>query len=316
MPVSPARVRAHALAKINLHLEILARRADGYHDLRTVFQSIALHDTVTIEPWDGPFTIVCDDPGVPLDATNLVWRAADAAACAWGRDPLTGLHVTIEKRVPARSGLGGGSADAMATLRALAHLWRVDVAATALMALGRPLGADVAFFAIGGTALGTGRGDILSPTPDLPPHALVILRPPFGVGTADAYRWVAESRAGITWPEVAGLEAWPAASADWTPRLAGCRNDFEPVVAARHPLVADLVADLRRAGAALALLSGSGSAVVGLFADPAAAQAAAAQAGHRGASVLVTATVPAADYARTVAPVEAEIVPRNVAGGS
>jgi len=195
MPPAPAGVRVHALAKINLHLEILGRRPDGYHDLRTIFQSIALHDTVTIEPWDGPFTIVCDDPGVPCDATNLVWRAAEAAAQAWSRGPLGGLRVTLEKRVPAQSGLGGGSADAMATLRGLAHLWRIEADAAALAKIGAPLGADVAFFAFGGTMRGTGRGDVLSPVAELPGSSLVLLRPRFGVGTADAYRWVAESRA-------------------------------------------------------------------------------------------------------------------------
>jgi 4-diphosphocytidyl-2-C-methyl-D-erythritol kinase len=296
MPSSSAGVRARALGKINLHLEILGRRPDGYHDLRTIFQSIALHDTLIIEPWEGPFTIVCDDASVPVDRSNLVWRAAEAAAGAWGR-PLAGLRVTLEKRVPAQSGLGGGSADAMATLRALAHLWRVDIDADALAALGAPLGADVAFFAFGGTMAGSGRGDVLSPAPDLPEQALVILRPFFGVGTADAYRWVAESRSASG----AGAAAAGGRPEGWPPTLAHYRNDFEPVVAARHPLIATLAADLREAGARLALLSGSGSAVAGMFADPVAAAAASASiAARRGVRGIVSATVPSADYARAV----------------
>lgn len=307
----PRAVRARALAKINLHLEILDRRPDGYHDLRTIFQSIALHDTVTIEPWDGPFTIVCDDPSVPTDATNLVWRAAEAGARAWGRGPLTGLRVTLEKRVPAQSGLGGGSADAMATLRALAHLWRVEATPAALAAIGTPIGADVAFFAMGGTVDGAGRGDVLTRRPDVPDHHLVVLRPAFGVGTADAYRWVAESRASRGPAHARG----PGASVPG--ELADYWNDFEPEVAARHPLIADLVGELRAAGATLALLSGSGSAVVGLFPERAAADAALSDLSARhvapesgpesGAalqSALVSETVSAAAYARAVAPAE------------
>jgi 4-diphosphocytidyl-2-C-methyl-D-erythritol kinase len=298
------RVRAHALAKINLHLEILERQPDGYHDLHTIFQSIALHDTLTIEPWDGPFALACSDANVPTDATNLVWRAAEAAARAWGRGPLTGLRVTLDKRVPPQSGLGGGSADAMAMLRALARLWAIEIDAAGLADLGRPLGADVAFFAWGGTMRGAGRGDVLTPVADFPPHALVVIRPRFGVGTADAYRWVAESRAGrSSRPESPAHSAdWPGATPEWGPRVSSCHNDFEPVVTARHPLVADLVSDLHHAGAALALLSGSGSAVVGAFADAAtAAQAAATIAADRDVDVLVTATVSASSYAAAVA---------------
>jgi 4-diphosphocytidyl-2-C-methyl-D-erythritol kinase len=304
MPSPVARVRAHALAKINLHLEILGRQPDGYHDLHTIFQSIALHDTLTIEPWDGPFALACSDASVPTDATNLVWRAAEVAARAWGRGPLTGLRVTLDKRVPAQSGLGGGSADAMAMLRALARLWAIEIDAAGLAELGRPLGADVAFFAWGGTMRGTGRGDVLAPVAEFPPHALVVVRPRFGVGTADAYRWVAESRTGrASRPEVpAETRDWPRAMPDWATHLVSCRNDFEAVVAARHPLVADLVGDLRDAGAALALMSGSGSAVAGAFIDAGAAeQAAAAIAAARDVDVLVTATVSASGYAAAVA---------------
>jgi 4-diphosphocytidyl-2-C-methyl-D-erythritol kinase len=269
------RVRARALAKINLHLAIHERRADGYHALTTVFQSIALHDTITVEAWDGPFVLQCAEPGVPTDHTNLVWRAADACREVLGRPRPAGLRVTLDKAVPAQSGLGGGSADAMAMLRVLARVWAVTLDTDLLTAVGRRLGSDVPFFATGGTALGTGRGDEIAALPDLPEHTLVIVRPSFGVGTADAYRWVAESRSGDGARSPARVaDDWPRTSADWAGWLAHCRNDFEPVVAARFPAIGELTGELRAHGAALALLSGSGSAVVGLFADRASAEAA------------------------------------------
>jgi 4-diphosphocytidyl-2-C-methyl-D-erythritol kinase len=305
-------VEAHALAKINLHLAVHARRADGFHELTTVFQSIALHDTLRVEACDGPFELRCATPGVPTDHTNLVWRAAAAVADVLGRS-LAGLRVTLDKRVPAESGLGGGSADAMAMLRALAQLWQAPLDARLLAAVGR-LGSDVPFFALGGTALGLGRGDELEPLADLPEHSLVIVRPSFGVGTADAYRWVAESRAGRS-PAMVDPSAsarlderaaagWPQTSEAWPARLRGCANDFEPVVASRFDEIPAIAAGLRQRGAALALLSGSGSAVVGLFEDAAAADgAAAALSGRPGLRCWLSRTVSRAAYAAAVAPV-------------
>jgi 4-diphosphocytidyl-2-C-methyl-D-erythritol kinase len=281
MPAPLQGVRVRALAKINLHLAIHERRADGFHALTTVFQAIALHDTIEVERQDGPFTLACAEPGVPTDQTNLVWRAAEAYREVLGRPALAGLRVTIDKDVPAQSGLGGGSADAIAMLRALAAMWGETLDDDRLAAIGRRLGSDVPFFAVGGTALGTGRGDELTPLPDLPAHALLIVRPSFGVGTADAYRWVAELRA-LAAGDGDGIEShprfdatdWPRTSAEWVERLARCANDFEPVVSARFPVIADLTGRLRAQGAALALLSGSGSAVVGLFAEQGDADAA------------------------------------------
>jgi 4-diphosphocytidyl-2-C-methyl-D-erythritol kinase len=274
-PSSTQRVTARALAKINLHLAIHGRRPDGYHELTTVFQSIALHDAVTIQPYDGPFVLRCTDPALPVDDSNLVWRAASAYADAVGRAPLSGLRVTLDKQVPVQAGLGGGSADAMATLRALARCWGLDAQGALLMAIGQRLGADVPFFVAGGTALGTGRGDALTPLPDLPRHALAIVRPPFGVGTADAYRWVTEARQDQAATGIDGPPTWPTDPIAWRDRFDALHNDFEPVVTARFPVVADIVSALRDQGAVLACLSGSGSAVVGLFSRDCEAAAAA-----------------------------------------
>jgi 4-diphosphocytidyl-2-C-methyl-D-erythritol kinase len=256
---------ASARAKINLHLAVHARRPDGYHALTTVFQTIDLADTLTIVEHDGPFTLRCPGSDAPEDDSNLVGRAARALASELGRPEPAGLLVTLDKQVPTQAGLGGGSADAMAALRLLGEIWAVPPDRELLTRVGGRLGSDVPFFAWGGTALGRGRGDELTPLPPLPRLACAILRPPFGVSTADAYRWVAESRAGSL-PAEAPFDP-PARADQWLERLAGCRNDFEPVVAARHPEIAEAVATLRAAGARLAMMSGSGSAVFGLFED-------------------------------------------------
>jgi 4-diphosphocytidyl-2-C-methyl-D-erythritol kinase len=283
---------AAARAKINLHLAVHARRPDGYHALTTVFQTIDLADTVTIVEHDGPLVLRCPGSDAPEDESNLVIRAARALASELGRSEPRGLRITLDKRVPTQAGLGGGSADAMAALRLLCAQWGVEADTDLLIRVGRTLGSDVPFFALGGTALGRGRGDQLTPLSPLPALACAIVRPPFGVPTGDAYRWIAEARAGVAPP--ADAVTPPARSSDWLDVLAACRNDFEPVVAARHPEVADAVGALRGAGAVHAMLSGSGSAVFGLFAETAAAAAAIAGLGHRpGWRSWLTTTVPA-----------------------
>jgi 4-diphosphocytidyl-2-C-methyl-D-erythritol kinase len=259
-------IRIHAHAKINLHLGILGRRADGYHDVETVLQTLALHDTLTCEIYDGPFALRCDRPEVPVDASNLVWRAAVLLAEAVGRPGLAerGTRIGIEKRIPMQAGLGGGSADAAAALLALVRLWGLEreVGPDTLRRVGSRLGADVPFFFEGGTALGTGRGDELRPLPDVPASAVVVLMPPFGVPTADAYRWH-DARAVAT----ASLEIgqWPERPGQWGDWLGRCRNDFEPVVGERYPEVPEAIAQLEASGATLAALSGSGAAIFGLF---------------------------------------------------
>jgi 4-diphosphocytidyl-2-C-methyl-D-erythritol kinase len=255
---------ASAHAKINLHLAVHERRADGFHALTTVFQAIGLADRLTIARRDGPLTLRCPGGAAPEDDTNLVLRAMRALARELGRAEPDGLVVTLDKQVPSQAGLGGGSSDAMTALRLLCEVWRVPQAPALLERVGRTLGSDVPFFALGGTALGRGRGDELTPLPPLPPLACAIVRPPFGVSTAEAYRWLAESRAAGV-PAAPPFEP-PACTDDWLAVLARCRNDFEPVVTARHPEIGETVQALRRRGAVLAMMSGSGSAVFGLFA--------------------------------------------------
>jgi 4-diphosphocytidyl-2-C-methyl-D-erythritol kinase len=268
-------IARRAFAKINLELRVLGIRPDGYHDLRTTFQSIALADALTFTISDGPFRIVCDDPRCPADERNLVWRAA---ALVWKaarrRGVPRGVTVTIAKRIPVQGGLGGGSSDAAAAVIALASLWRVPLTQSRRLAIAAAIGADVPYFLGGGTMLGRNRGDRLSRLPDAPRAWAVLVVPRFGVSTKDAFGW------------------WDAAARQHR-RETTATNDLQGVVARRHPVVTSLVAQLERAGAFQASLSGSGSTVFGLFRhrDEAVRAARAFRRRHPRRLVLLTRTV-------------------------
>ncbi len=278
-------VRAHA--KINLDLRIVGRRPDGFHELRTIFQSIALHDTLMVRALRGVFGMTCDMPGIPLDRTNLVWRAADALWKAAGRrGRVRGVSIELKKRVPPQAGLGGGSSDAAATLVALNALWRLQLSHDDLHAVAATLGSDVPFFLLGGTALGLGRGEQLYALPDVTPSSIVLVQPPFGVATVDAYRWY---RAGA--PGLRSRARTQHATLTGNRSAHAVVNDLEPAVVARHPEIRRISRQLGADGAFLALMSGSGSAVFGLFRDRDAARAAAARFDRPGWRTVLTRTV-------------------------
>jgi 4-diphosphocytidyl-2-C-methyl-D-erythritol kinase len=293
------RVATRAHAKVNLDLRVLGTRPDGYHELRTVFQTIELHDTLICASRPGPFAVACETPGVPLDDSNLVWKAAVGLWAALGRpgDPIDTV-VTIEKAIPVQAGLGGGSADAAAALQGLGRLWG-GAPIGLLREVASSLGSDVSFFLSGGTALGLGRGEEIYPLVDLPAHAVVIVRPPFGVSTAEAYAWYDEDRmAGLEEPRE--LQTLPV---PWPTRAAQIFNDLEPPVVRRHPEIGSLRTLLREAGAVAAAMSGSGSAVFGLFKSRAVALEALKPASRGGAQALVTRTLGRAEYERRSRPI-------------
>ena len=309
MTSSPTVVRARACAKINLTLRVLGIRADGYHELRTTFQSLALHDSLTFTATSGPVRIVSNDPACPVDETNLVWKAAARLWTAAGRrgEP-GGVTVRIDKRVPVQAGLGGGSSDAAAALRALRVLWRLDAGDEVLEAIGREIGADVAFFLEGGTVLGVERGDLLFPLVDAPRAWVVLARPDFGVSTKDAYGWwdaawraASATRTRPAGPVSPARPARPAGLSRFSPKDEWT-NDLQGPVVERHPRIGRLVRTLVRHGAQFAAMSGSGSAVFGLFADRATAQHAAKAVGSRTVSTWVTRTTSRAEYLRASAP--------------
>lgn len=294
-------VRAHA--KVNLDLRVLGVRTDGNHELRTVFQSIELHDTLVCTERPGPFALQCRTSGMPLDATNTIWRAAAALWTALGRaGDVRDTIVRVDKRIPVEAGLGGGSADAAAALTALARLWTgrarrpVDPALSGLLReVAAPIGADVPFCLIGGTALGLGRGEEIYPLVDLPKHFVVIAVPPFGVSTREAYAWYDEDRAaGLR--EVRELQLLPV---PWPSRAAQMINDLEPPVVRRHPGIHAVKVQLKERGATAAAMSGSGSAVFGLFRTRAVAEGAAKSLKRGGMRALVTRTLSRGEFERT-----------------
>jgi len=286
-----------SFAKINLDLRILGTRPDGYHDLKTVFQSLALFDNVTVTARRGPLAVTCDEPDIPTDQRNLVWKAASLLhRVATGKQSAPGgIAIDLRKRVPSEAGLGGGSSNAAMTLLALNKLWKLDLDLASLTRIGARLGADVPYFLVGGTALGLGRGDDIYPLADMPPVHVVILRPGFGVATSDAYTWFDEElrRAKEPAPRVVP-PGWPA----WSATL---RNDLEIPVVRHHPAIGRIKQSLVDAGAAFAAMSGSGSAVFGLFERADAARRTANDLARPGWLSLLTRTLDRKEYARRVA---------------
>lgn len=298
-----------AFAKINLDLRILGVRPDGFHDLKTIFQSLALHDDLTFRARPGPFAIECDDPKIPRDERNLIWRAASLLWRTAGRrgDTPRDAVVSLRKRIPVEAGLGGGSADATMAILGLARTWKLDIDVPTMSRLAAGVGADAPFFLVGGTALGLGRGDDIYPLVDLPRTHVVLVRPPFGVSTAEAYGWYDSEAGGRRREPARRLRPahWPA----WAINL---RNDLEPAVAAHHPTIGRIRQALLRAGAVMAAMSGSGSTVFGLFERQDAARRTAADLARPGWHVVATRTMSRAEYAARLRPVLARRRSRRI----
>jgi 4-diphosphocytidyl-2-C-methyl-D-erythritol kinase len=260
--------RVAAQAKVNLRLRILAREASGYHQLETLFLRLALADDVTVRATDGSRSL---DVTGEVDARqlgpverNLAWRAALAYADATGWP--AGFAIGLEKRIPVGGGLGGGSANAGAVLRALDALAPSPVGESALLTIASRLGADVPFLtSTTPYALAWGRGErmLALPTPD--EREVLLVLPPFSVNTAAAYGWLAAAREAEGHAEIDAAALSPETLSDWSAIDALATNDFEAVMAARHPSIGAIVERLRGLGCAPALMSGSGSSVFGVL---------------------------------------------------
>jgi 4-diphosphocytidyl-2-C-methyl-D-erythritol kinase len=263
-------VRVEALAKVNLGLYVLYRRRDGYHELRTVFQTVSLGDRIRLDyrRRGGPAVeLTCNRPELAAPG-NLASRAAVRLLETTADAGRASIH--LEKRIPVGAGLGGGSSDAAAVLRALGHLLRPRPDEATLLRLASELGSDVPFFLLGGRAVGLGRGTEIYPLPDAPPLWMVLVAPPWGVSTAEAYRRLGAhltSRGGDDkifrlCSRVCVLEQGSAGAS-----VAVLENDFEAAVFRMHPELKRLKARLMDLGASPALLCGSGSALFGVFQD-------------------------------------------------
>ncbi len=260
-----ATARVAAQAKVNLLLNVLAREASGYHSIETVFLHIDLADDVRVRITNGSRSLDCTGPALPANGLgsveqNLAYRAALSYVDAAGWP--AGFAIEIEKHIPVGGGLGGGSADAGAVLRALDALSPRPLGA-GLLELAGALGSDVPFMAIESPmALAWSRGERMIALAPLESRPAIVIAPEFSVSTADAYGWLATERG--SYAPAAALLA-PDALATWESAAAIAHNDFERVVAARHPEIAELVDELDSREALIAMMSGSGSTVFGVF---------------------------------------------------
>jgi 4-diphosphocytidyl-2-C-methyl-D-erythritol kinase len=264
-------LRLPAFAKVNLTLNITGKRPDGYHELRTIFQAISLADKldVAITPAKNlEIDFTCSDAALAGD-DNLVVRAIRALAPEIG---FTGhVQIRLEKNIPVARGLGGGSSDAAAALIGMLRLTKSKLPLERLVQIGASLGADVPFFLFGGRALAVNRGDEIYPMEDVPKRSVVVVSPKgIGVPTKDAYSWLAPELTRLTNPH----RIWRFCALCWS-RQEALSNDFEGPVFSRHPRLGEIRADLLKRGAADAALAGSGSAVFGIFRNPARARRAA-----------------------------------------
>jgi len=267
-------LRVSAYAKVNLRLDVLGRRADGYHELRTIFQAISLHDTLVLETKREPGIELCIAGNSQLagepSPDNLVYRALDQLSSEMKIQ--LGVRAVLTKRIPTGRGLGGGSSDAAAALLGLLRLAGKRLAAPRLIEIASGLGADVPFFLYGGRALGIGRGDEIYPLPDLlRRHVLVISPNEISVPTKNAYHWLSEQLTNGGDP----TKLMRFCALCWSPQGGVLSNDFEVAVFPRYPRLAAIKRELLQQGAAEASLAGSGSAVFGIYQHPAKARRAA-----------------------------------------
>jgi 4-diphosphocytidyl-2-C-methyl-D-erythritol kinase len=277
-------VRVPAFAKVNRRLDILGKRADGFHELRTIFQTISLRDDLRLRCSRRAgisLTIRGNDQLAAEPAQkNLVYRAVDALRRELGIR--SGVEIELHKRIPAGGGLGGGSSDAAAALLGYLRLSAKKLSPARLIEIAAWLGADVPFFLFGGRALGVNRGDEIYPLPNTPKQTLLVVVPQqIRVPTAEAFGWV-RAKAVPARPSDRALtkfaatpKLWEFCALCWSAQGSGLSNDFEQPVFRRYPRLASIKRALLRVGAAEASLAGSGSAVFGVFPIPALARRAA-----------------------------------------
>lgn len=252
-----------AFAKINLTLDVLGKREDGYHDLKSVMQTISVRDDIEIDVDTGkPWVLRCDKEGIPTDERNLAWKAAKVYCDAMHKDP-GGLEIRITKRIPSQAGMGGGSADAAAVLRALNRHYGDPLSIMALAELGAQVGSDVPFCTLGGTAMVEGRGERLRKLPDMPDCFFVICKPDFSASTPELYRKLDETVIAKR-PDHQAMES--ALLAGDLGRVAGeVFNVFDPVVTAEHLELNYIKSICNSYGSLNHQMTGSGSAVFAIM---------------------------------------------------
>lgn len=280
-------IAAVARAKINLTLDVLGKRPDGYHEVEMVMQSIELHDVLEFYPSGSDIALTVEGGDLSPGSDNLVYRAAELVR---RRGKIrTGVKIRLVKAIPVAAGLGGGSADAAAALKALNELWETGFTLSELMSLGEQLGSDVPFCLLGGTALARGKGEQLERLPSCPRLGLVLVKPRISVSTASVYRAYNPGPT-VKRPDNAAMIA-AIRNKDIKGIAENLANALESVTAGMHPEIEQIKTRLIRAGALGVLMSGSGPTVFGLAGDLESARAVAGRYKSEGEEVLVTATV-------------------------
>ncbi len=271
-PLSPSELTVFAPAKINVILRILDRRLDGFHNLWSIMQTVGLEDEVRIRlcPDRPGIHLSCDAVQLAADQSNLVYRAA-AAVLARARQSI-GLDIALRKRIPMGAGLGGGSSDAAATIIGLNRLLRLGWSQLEMADVGQTLGSDVPFFLFAPSAFVAGRGETVRPVVVEGTRWVLLVNPGFGVNTKWAYQELAAARTGVTPLSQIQRELDRQALVSWPQLAAAAANDFEFPVFAAHGKLREIKQRLQAQGAEIALLSGSGATVFGVFADEAAAR--------------------------------------------
>ncbi|MEK6650032.1 MAG: 4-(cytidine 5'-diphospho)-2-C-methyl-D-erythritol kinase, partial [Bacteroidota bacterium] len=263
LPISmPQTIIRPAFAKVNLGLEILRKRPDGYHDLETIFYRIGLKDEIEVQETPAALSMECDSPTLPIGPENLCIRAAEALRKETGER--RGAHIVLRKRIPTGSGLGGGSSDAAAVLVAVNELWKCGSSLDTLRRIAATVGSDVPSFLSGPLTFGSGRGEILEDLPPRFPYWLVCVTPPLSVSTSWAYGHL---RIPIRTDRRSLRDRFLHALPQIEALAEVLSNDFEPIVFPAHPKVGETQHTLREAGCRIAHMSGSGSSVFGLTGD-------------------------------------------------
>lgn len=250
-----------SFAKVNLHLRVIGKRDDGFHELCTVFQTVSLADSLTFSPAN-EIEFSCEHPRTPTGDENIVVRAANALRKRFA--VRAGAALRLEKRIPSPGGLGGGSSNAAVTMIGLSKLWNLAPTAEDMQELASELGSDVPFFLHGGTAIGTGRGEIIEPAADFDVKFLMVVAPDVEIRTSDAF--AALNAPNLTKSEsdnILNVCRFELESADF--RSTALRNDFETGIFAAYPEIGRVKNALFDLGAKQAMMSGSGASVFGIF---------------------------------------------------
>lgn len=254
-----------AFAKLNLTLDVLGKREDGYHDLKSVMQSVSIRDDIEIDLGTGkPWCLKCDKEGIPTDETNLAWKAAKLYCQRMHKDP-DGIEIRITKRIPSQAGMGGGSADAAAVLRALNRHYGAPLSIMALAELGAEIGSDVPFCVLCGTAMVEGRGEKVRKLPDLPDCIFVVCKPEFSVSTPELYKKI-DQVAIAKRPDHQSMESALLAG-DLEKVAHNLCNVFDPVVTEEHLELNYIKSIFHQYGAVGYQMTGSGSACFAIVSE-------------------------------------------------